>query len=87
MNVKIERIGTVEDLPTDESLGWTADEGTDNVKRTLIAEGFMLDDVDEFNSFLVSTESGEYTEIYGIKYSIPFNWYYAYRFKVNGVYL
>jgi hypothetical protein len=85
--LEIERIGTVEDLPTDESLGWTIDGSTDNVKDTLSAEGFTDSDLEDFESFLVNTESGDYTQIYGITNTIPYNWKDAYRFKVNGVYL
>jgi hypothetical protein len=84
---EVERIGRVEDLPTDESLGWTSVDDLHDVKGTLFCEGFTDEDLEEFEAFLVNTESGDYTQIYGITNTIPYIWKDVYRFKVNGVYL
>lgn len=84
---EVERIGFVTDLPDTNRWGWAIDSDVELVKSSLMAEGFSADDVAEFGCFLVVTETGDYTEIYGVKESIPFNWYDAYRFKVDGRFL
>lgn len=81
MTLTVELWGTVEDLDTQKIKGSWAEENADDVTDFLKSKGF---DEFDFNNYLVSTESGEYANIYAINGSIPYNWKRVYVFKIDG---
>lgn len=81
----IELYGFVKDIMNEKTGSWTSDsEDTEKVKDQLIEFGFDKEDLTEFDNFLVNTDNGEYTEIYGIKKVIPWIFVDLYRFRLNG---
>lgn len=83
MTVSVEYIGTVADIPDDFNLNWSGYDSQE-VVDSLRSEGFEAGDLEEFSNFLVKTETGAFTEIYGIKTNTPWLNTPVYRFRKNG---
>jgi len=75
MKLKIEQIGTIEEIP-DKNYVITIDPQDIEV----IKEGFgNPPELDEFDCFFIITENGEHKEVLAIKRCIPWMWKNLYR--------
>ena len=58
----------VNELPTDYFYRWLNDEDT----KTMIEHFDRLDWLEDFRSFMVWVENGEYKEVYGCETKVPY---------------
>ena len=78
-------VGKVEDIDSPEDKRSWSDDATPYVKESLKAKGFTFEELEIFDNFLVSTESGDYTNVLGITGTIPYYWLNVYKFVIDGV--